>query len=122
MHLLYARLGPRVLGHASTARIAARFGLDGDRVREDLLDFVPLNRRLSKACTAWQMRPTSTDPMAVNDHTDWRWDERVLRSLDSLETSFGEVCSRLTALLPRFDGYAERYSAALARVSAGQRR
>lgn len=165
--------GPRVLGHASTARIAAHFGLDAGRVQEDLLDFeargwvthhsfadssgwsmtdagrvenerqlaaeldrvgardevtrihadfVPLNRRLGKACTAWQIRPTSTDPMALNDHTDWGWDERVLRSLDSLETSFGEVCSRLTALLPRFDGYAGRYSAALARVSSGQRR
>jgi hypothetical protein len=83
--------------------------------------FVPLNRRLGTACTDWQIRPTPADPMAVNDHTDWRWDERVLQTLASLDTAFRGLCGRLTGCLARFGGYAGRYSAALASAQAGQR-
>ncbi|MFD0690116.1 transcriptional regulator [Actinomadura fibrosa] len=83
--------------------------------------FLPLNRRLGAACTDWQIRPTRLDPMAFNDHTDWRWDERVLRTLASVGTSFADLCGRLTACLARFDGYAERYAEALRKAEAGQR-
>ena len=34
--------------------------------------FLPLNRRFGAACTDWQVRPTHLDPMALNDHADWR--------------------------------------------------
>ncbi len=165
--------GARVLGFASTTRIASRYGVDIDTVDQSLQDFeahgwvrhtsfagdsgwsltesgrtenelrlaaeldaagarttvrrvhaefVPLNQRFTTACTNWQIRPTRADPVARNDHTDWRWDERVLRTLTSLERTIGELCNRLAACLRRFDGYADRYSAALARVNAGQRR
>jgi hypothetical protein len=164
--------GPRVLGFASTPRIAARFGLDVDKVEELLRDFeargwvrhtsfagssgwsvtgvgrienerrlaveldragaremvmgvhaqfIPLNRRLGTACTNWQIRPTRAEPMAFNDHTDWAWDERVLRTLASLDLAFRQSCGRLAECLQRFDGYADRYSAALAKVEAGHR-
>jgi hypothetical protein len=82
--------------------------------------FVPLNHRLGVACTDWQIRPSRADPLAFNDHADWRWDERVLRTLASLDTSFGRLCDRLAQALARFDGYAGRYSAALARAQGGQ--
>ena len=72
------------------------------------------------ACTNSQIRPTRIDPLAFNDHADWRWDERVLRTLASLDTSFGRLCDRLSQALERFDGYAGRYSAALSRARAGQ--
>ncbi|MPZ62281.1 MAG: transcriptional regulator [Propionibacteriales bacterium] len=165
--------GPRVLGFASSSRIAARFGLDTGLVDERLRDyeargwvrhssfagssgwsvtedgrvenerrlaveidragareavtsahaeFIPLNRRFGAACTDWQIRPTRADPMAFNDHRDWRWDERVLRTLQALDEAFRQVCARLAECLQRFDGYAERYSSALAKVEAGQRR
>ncbi len=93
-----------------------------DAVTRAHAEFVPLNRRFGTACTNWQIRPARSDAMAFNDHTDWKWDERVLRTLTSLNRSFSQVCSQLTARLPRFDGYADRYSAALAKVDAGQRR
>jgi hypothetical protein len=83
--------------------------------------FVPLNRRFGAACTDWQIRPTRLDPLALNDHTDWRWDERVLRTLESIDTSFRHVCGQLAGCLDRFDGYADRYSSALRKVSARQR-
>ncbi len=124
--------GTRVLGYATTTRIAGRFGLDPGVVEDLLLDlgvrgwvghstfagssgwsatdagrvegerrlaaeldragardtvvgvhadFLPLNRRFGEACTRWQVRPDRTDPMALNDHTDWAWDEGVLRAL-----------------------------------------
>jgi hypothetical protein len=60
--------------------------------------------------------------MAFNDHADWAWDERVLRTLTSLGHAFAHLCDRLASCLHRFDGYADRYSVALARVDAGQRR
>jgi hypothetical protein len=59
--------------------------------------------------------------MARGDHTDWRWDERVLRTLTSVEGSFRGPCDELAARLARFDGYADRLSSALRRVAAGQR-
>ena len=105
-------------------RLAAELGLAGARetVTRVHADFVPLNRRFGTACTNWQIRPTRADPIAFNDHTDWRWDERVLRTLMSVSRSFAEVCRRLTACLRRFEGYADRYSAALDKVAAGERR
>jgi hypothetical protein len=59
--------------------------------------------------------------MAFNDHTDWRWDERVLRTLSFLDTSFRHVCTQLAGCLARFAGYADRYSSALGKVNTGQR-
>jgi hypothetical protein len=59
--------------------------------------------------------------MAVNDHTDWAWDERVLRSLASLGESLDRTCRPLEELLPRFAGHVDRYRAALTRVDGGGR-
>jgi len=92
--------GVRVLGFPTTSRVAERFGA---------------------ACTEWQVRPTRLDAMALNDHTDWRWDERVLRTLASVEISFKDLCRQLADRLARFDGYADRYSSALSKAVAGQR-
>jgi hypothetical protein len=104
-------------------RLAAELDRAGarDTIASAHATFLPLNRRLSVACTDWQVRPTRADPMALNDHADWRWDERVLRSLASLGTSFRRLCAELTGSLARFDGYAGRYSSALAKAQAGQR-
>ncbi|MUN35703.1 transcriptional regulator [Actinomadura litoris] len=111
-------------GRAENERRLAR-ELDRAGAREAVTSahtaFVPLNRRFGKACTDWQIRPSRTDRMASNDHTDWPWDERVLRTLASVGTSFAELCGRLSECLARFDGYADRYSSALQKVDLGQR-
>jgi hypothetical protein len=101
---------------AELDRVGAR-----DTVAEAHATFLPLNVRFGDACTDWQVRPTRADPMAFNDHTDWRWDERVLRTLASVDDAFRQVCDRLAACLARFDGYADLYSSARRRVDAGQR-
>ncbi|RBY89082.1 transcriptional regulator [Blastococcus sp. TBT05-19] len=105
-------------------RLASELDLVGARpaVQDVHARFRPLNRRFGAACTDWQIRPDRLDPMAANDHTDWRWDERVLRTLSSVERSFVALCAELADRLERFDGYGQRYSAALRRVQAGERR
>lgn len=99
--------------------------LDAAGARERVGDihrrFVPLNHRFTEACTRWQIRPSREDPIAFNDHTDWRWDERVLTTMDFIQKQFGDVCADLCAVLDRFGGYAERFDAALAKVNSGRR-
>jgi hypothetical protein len=60
--------------------------------------------------------------MAINDHTDWPWDERVLGALTSLGRVLTVLGGELAARLARFDGYADRYATALSRVDRGERR
>lgn len=104
-------------------RLAAELGQAGarDTVTRGHAAFQPLNRRLGDACTKWQIKPTRADPMAFNDHSDWRWDERVLQTLASIDQSFRSLCDHLAGCLARFDGYADRYSSALGKALAGQR-
>ncbi|SDD07045.1 hypothetical protein SAMN05660690_3295 [Geodermatophilus telluris] len=104
-------------------RLAAELDAAGarDAVAGVHARFRPLNRRFGAACTDWQVRPTRLDPMAANDHTDWRWDERVLRTLRSAGEGLAGLCAELTAHLARFGGYAGVYAAALRRVDAGER-
>jgi hypothetical protein len=84
--------------------------------------FLPLNARFQEAVTRWQIRPLPGDAMAVNDHSDHRWDDRVLDSLSSLGRRLVPLQTELSSVLARFDGYAERYVAALGRATGGDHR
>ena len=81
--------------------------------------FLPHNARLLRAATDWQLRPSRTDPLAVNDHTDREWDQRVLDELALLSDELREIDQALSTRLTRFSGYAERFGAALDRVRRG---
>lgn len=83
--------------------------------------FAELNERLLTACTNWQIRPTSWDPLAANDHDDWHWDERVLDELGRLSARLRPLVEQLAAVVPRLDGYADRFARALERVEQGDR-
>lgn len=83
--------------------------------------FLPLNGRFLTASTNWQIRPMPGDAMAANDHSDFRWDDRVLAELNSLGRRLQPLCAELADRLARFDGYPDRFAAALARVAVGQR-
>jgi hypothetical protein len=85
-------------------------------------EFLPLNERLQRAATDWQLRPAASDPLAANDHTDFRWDDRVIESLASIGRRMRPVCDDLSAVLGRFDGYADRYATAITHVQAGRTR
>jgi hypothetical protein len=60
--------------------------------------------------------------MAANDHTDFRWDDRVIESLQSLGRLLIPLDTDLASVLARFEGYAERFNAAVARVVKGENR
>jgi len=84
--------------------------------------FVLLNARFLDAVTRWQMRPLPGAPMAINDHTDVRWDDRVIDSLGTLGRSLIVLDAELAAAVARFGGYAARYDDALTRVTRGESR
>ncbi len=83
--------------------------------------FVQLNERFLRLITRWQIRPTRTDPMAANDHSEWRWDEDIVKSLTGMSRQLRPVGDQLAGALSRFAGYPERFAAALDRVDKGDR-
>ena len=82
--------------------------------------FVPLNAKFQGAVTKWQLRPVGSNAMSANDHTDFRWDDRVLRSLQSVARRLIVLEADLAGQLLRFEGYSKRYDAALTRAVAGR--
>jgi hypothetical protein len=82
--------------------------------------FLPLNGRLQKACTDWQLRPTAADAFAFNDHRDDEWDKAVIGELQTLDQELGQVTDQLSAVLDRFQGYDTRFNHALGKAMAGE--
>jgi hypothetical protein len=101
------------------AELAARGAVD-EVVRVHAA-FLPLNARFQESVTRWQVRPVPGDPMGRNDHTDFRWDDRVIDVLGSVGRRLALLGADLSEVLDRFDGYAARYMAALSRVERGER-
>lgn len=110
--------------HEDERRLAMELDLVGARATATRAHraFLPLNQRFGRACTDWQIRPTTRDAMAHNDHTDWGWDDRVFRALDALGHQLEAVMDPLAGALQRFDGYTASYAAALAKVNAAKPR
>ncbi|WP_246485802.1 transcriptional regulator [Kribbella qitaiheensis] len=82
--------------------------------------FLPLNGRLQQACTDWQLRPTTADALAFNDHSDPAWDQQVIDELSELDRGLKSVVDRLVGVLDRFQSYDTRFSSALGRATAGE--
>jgi hypothetical protein len=112
-------------GKAENERVlASELAESGARpvVTESHESFAQLNERFLGTITKWQIRPVPGDPMAANDHTDHRWDDRVFESLGSLSRRLRPVADALSSALTRFDGYPDRFAAALGRASRGEHR
>lgn len=110
-------------GRAENERqLAEELGRSGDagEVRDVYNDFVPLNSRLQKACTDWQLRPTAGDRLEVNDHSDRAWDIAILDELTEIDRALAPLASRLEGALTRFRGYGTRFSNALHRARTGE--
>lgn len=105
-------------------RLAAELDASGARsaVSGVYQRFLPLNARFQDAATRWQVRALPWDAMAANDHTDFRWDDRVIATLGAVGRKLVPLDAELAAAVPRFGGYAARYDAALARVIRGEAR
>ncbi|MBT2483097.1 MULTISPECIES: transcriptional regulator [unclassified Microbacterium] len=83
-------------------------------------DFLPLNTRLVRAVTDWQIKPSDDDRFAPNQHSDRAWDGQVLDELTLLGNELAPLVTRLSEVLARFDGYADRYNSALRRAVNGE--
>ena len=84
--------------------------------------FLPLNRRLGPLMTRWQLRPTEDGPLALNDHTDLRYDDAVLGEPSRLGRDLAEVSTGLATALPRLGVHQPRVETALAHVRRGDNR
>jgi len=60
--------------------------------------------------------------MTPNDHTDHRWDDRVIEELGQLGGRLRPLTAEVAAVLPRFDGYADRSHLAFTKASRGENR
>lgn len=89
-------------------------------IRDAYRAFLPLNSRLQRACTNWQLRPTNGDRLAVNDHRDPAWDAAVLDELTTIDLALAPLADRLGAILVRLRAYDTRFTAALRRARAGE--
>jgi hypothetical protein len=103
-------------------RLAAELDDAGgrDAVRAVHQRFLPLNGRLRRACTDWQLRATPQDPLAPNDHGDPDWDARVLDELGAISGELGGLVRSLVQVLGRFAGYDDRFAAALRKAREGE--
>lgn len=100
---------------------AERESVDSDvRIAATYRDFLPLNARLLRAVTDWQIAPSDADPFASNDHSDSERDAGILIELRELSAALAPLVDRLSDVLARFDGYADRFETALNRAEAGQ--
>lgn len=88
-------------------------------VRGVLASFGPLNARLLRACTDWQLRPAEGGRLDVNDHADAAWDGRVLDELADVVDAVRPLLARARDVLDRFGGYDRRLDDALAAARAG---
>ncbi|MGH9244367.1 MAG: transcriptional regulator [Acidimicrobiales bacterium] len=106
-------------GRAETLRLlATEAAATGCRpvVEDSYRRFLALNRPLLETTTAWQVRDGR-----VNDHSDRRYDQRILDELAAIDAKIEPVLADLTACLDRYRRYRPRLTAALARAQAGER-
>lgn len=126
-HMTFAGLGGWSLtetGKAENERqlAAERENADPENVITAVYrGFLPLNARLLRAVTDWQIRPTDEDGVASNDHADSAWDARVLDELTALNAALSPLTVRLCSVLARFDGYAALFESALYKARNGRR-
>ncbi|WP_407317289.1 transcriptional regulator [Isoptericola halotolerans] len=110
-------------GKAENERLLARQRVEADPdgvIAAGHRAFLPLNARLLRACTDWQLRPTGSGRLVPNDHTDPGWDARVLGELAALATDLARLVEGLAGVLARFGGYDVRFATALRRAQAGR--
>ncbi|MEV0646755.1 transcriptional regulator [Phytomonospora sp. NPDC050363] len=110
-------------GKAENERRLAEERAEADperRIEEVYREFLPLNARLLKACTDWQMKPGTDGRLTTNRHEDKGWDEQVLEELRLLSEELDPLVGRLRGVLARFAGYDLRFERAWSRARAGE--
>jgi pyruvate,orthophosphate dikinase len=86
-----------------------------------LQSFLPLDRRVKGAVTAWQLREVDGESV-VNDHGDDAYDRQVVDRLMELHAEVMAWLTPFERVLPRFVWYRQRLQQAAALVRSGDRR
>lgn len=109
-------------GRAENERLLAE-ELDRTGARAEVAavhrEFLPLNARLLRACTDWQLRIVG-DRLVSSDHRDAAWDGAVLDELTAIGRDLSPLSDRLGQALHRMRGYDSRFERALVRARAGE--
>lgn len=72
-----------------------------EEVRNAYDAFVPLNGRVVRACTDWQLKPAPGNRASANDHTDPAWDHDVLTALEAVNQDLAPLVERLAVAYRR---------------------
>ena len=79
--------------------------------------FLAVNQPFIDLVSSWQVR---SDTGETNDHTDEAYDARLLATLDEIHTEGAAAAGSAAEAAERFDTYAPRLDAAIAKVRAGE--
>jgi hypothetical protein len=79
--------------------------------------FRALNNPFLEICASWQLRDGVNNR---NDHSDHRYDQRVLNRLVRIHSQVKPICKCLESCLHRFNGYEHRFASAVAQLNAGR--
>lgn len=92
-----------------------RAHIDTSVVEKLYEEFDGFNVEFKNLVTEWQMKSAGLP----NDHTDPGYDQHVIEILTALHHRFMPYVERITRVAPRLNSYATRFTAALARLRAG---
>jgi pyruvate, orthophosphate dikinase len=111
------------LGEAEGASLlqADRARCGPDRALAVLDGFVPLDRRVKAAVTAWQLRDLGGQQV-VNDHADAVYDAAVLADLATMQAQVVGWLASVDDASGRLAGYRRRLARAAAAIAAGDTR
>lgn len=80
--------------------------------------FLPINDELKQIVTDWQLRPVGGE-LTLNDHSDRRYDERVIARLRRTDARVSTALAPLTIALSRIEVYPRRLQRALTLATDG---
>ncbi len=99
--------------------VARERAVVGSLIEALLAAFDVSNAALKDLLRRWQLRPEGS-ALVVNDHTDARYDERLLRELGALLSRAAPWLDRIAARRPRYARYRERLAGAADRAGRGE--
>lgn len=112
--------GPYVVPSAKgSEKAAASLQIPEGPAHHDVLmsldAFLPLNRRLRRLCSAWQVRPDGSP----NDHLDPDYEDDIFEQLEAVDAAVAPVLRRLSEVVGRFGSYRPRLRRSLERFEEG---
>lgn len=97
---------------------AERAEVDREMLKKLYQDFDEINVAFKQLVTDWQL----IDGTRPNDHSDPGYDAVIVNRLADLHDRFNPLLNQLVHLVPRLTSYQDRFTSALEKVEAGERK